>query len=400
MLGCTLWVSGRSGAETLGDKVRGHVGSELDQRGKPAPRKRPPPRRAPPPRHDWTPAPAAPAAPRAPDPDDRFPVRILGRELKLDPRAGIGYRGWYAQDYPRVDVDLAGYPLWTVGLRARIFRVLSIERAAFESSGTAGPRRSEASVAVKASQALPQAAWLLGMIGVPIDFVLQPIVRYEARSFETTARPNAPVKIVPHGTSPNVDFDTLPATQAPLRMLSSYETIVVGVQYNHDNDVTGVLEAPKGSVPPMYFGIGYVRYNKPYVLNVANVTLDDVLFDGRFQGLGLAYGVSTAQRVNKPFIDLSMQLGLGQVELLDDYTLNDALPSDWAIGYLQGDVTVGYQLALARTAPTPILGASVSAGGATFFAFKTKVREGEQVDAPPLNWDILWSAQTYLTLPL
>ena len=73
---------------------------------------------------------------------------------------------------------------------------------------------------------------------------------------------------------------------------------------------------------------------------------------------------------------------------------------DTYIGFVQGNVTAGYLLPLLRRRPTLLLGMSVSGGGATFFFFKTRYQQNEQIEAPPVNWDILWSGQAYLLLPL
>jgi hypothetical protein len=134
-------------------------------------------------------------------------------------------------------------------------------------------------------------------------------------------------------------------------------------------------------------------------VRVGSDALDELLFNGRFRGAGLAYGLATPRQIDRAYIELDAQLGLGEVSLLDDLTLNELLPDDWLIGYLQGDVTVGYVLPLLRTRPTPLLTGELSAGGATFFYFKVKESDSEQAPALPLNWDFLWAAHVSLTLP-
>lgn len=388
--------------------VRGDVDRHLDRNLDRGDRKKKKQRRSrhhdapPPPGGGPAPAPPpAPAKPEAPDPYAGLPRRVFGRHLKLDPKAGLGYRGWYAQQYPNASVDLAGYPMWSVGARARLFSFLTLDRVAFESNGLSGPGRREASIAVEVGQRVPQAAWLLGQVGVPLDLVMVPIARYESRAFETTARPNRPVRIVPHDTSPDADLSALPATTEPLRVTSAFQTFIVGMKYvGSDRDPAGVIGAKGGKVPPFYVGLGYTAYSKPYVLNVGGITLEDYIFDGRFQGLGLATGLSTAQRVGRPYLDAAMQLGLGEIRLLRNYTINEELPGDWLLGYLQGEVTLGYLYPLTRSTPTVLLGAAITGGGATFFAFETRAEEGETVDAPPLNWDVLWGAHVHVTVPL
>jgi hypothetical protein len=143
-----------------------------------------------------------------------------------------------------------------------------------------------------------------------------------------------------------------------------------------------------------------VQFWKPYQLTVGDFTLVDVLFDGRFRGAGLAFGFDMNERPDKPFVDLDAQVGLGEVRLLEDLTLNDELPADWLLGYAQGSLTAGYLYPLFRTKPTLFASLALSAGGVTFFAVRTEAEEGEEVTSPPLNWDFLWSARLALTLPL
>ncbi len=90
---------------------------------------------------------------------------------------------------------------------------------------------------------------------------------------------------------------------------------------------------------------------------------------------------------------------MGEVKLTDSLILNEELPPDWYIGYAQGDLTVGYIHPLLYTAPTLLGGISASIGGASFFYFKAFAEEGEE-RAPLANWDILWGARVFLTLPL
>jgi hypothetical protein len=110
--------------------------------------------------------------------------------------------------------------------------------------------------------------------------------------------------------------------------------------------------------------------------------------------------LATPRQIDRPYFDLDAQLGLGQVSLLEDLTLNELLPEDWLIGYLQGDATLGYVLPLLRTRPSLLLTGELSVGGATFFYFKIQDSDSEQAPALPLNWDLLWAAHVSLTLPL
>jgi hypothetical protein len=334
------------------------------------------------------------------DPYADLPLRVIGKNLRLDPRVGFGYRGWLPASPGSVAISAQSYPLWTVALRAQIFKLLTIERAAFESSGLTAPGRPGVAVAVAASNAVPQAAALLGSFGVPLDFVVTPWVRYEQRAFATIARPSRPVVIVPHDTSPNVDPATLPRTTDPLRMVSAYETAVVGVKYDHDKLMSAVEDRPRSGLPSFYAGLGYTHYSRPYVLDVGGATLDDFLWDARFQGLGLALGLATPQRPGKLQVDLITQTGLGQIDLLSNYTLNQALPGDWLVGYVSGDLAVGFVQPIVRGPPSLLAAFSGTAGGAAFFAFKTRSEAGRDYEIPALNWDLLWSLRADLIVTL
>jgi hypothetical protein len=205
-----------------------------------------------------------------------------------------------------------------------------------------------------------------------------------------------------HGDSAdgNAPLDAFPQTNERLRIVSFYETFVAGFRYNHDNDPSGIIGAKPGSIPPIYFGVGYTRYAKPYQVTVGDAVFDEAVFDARFEGLGLALGLDTNQKPERFYANVATQFGLGRVMLTHNYVLNEDLPENWAIGYAQGNFNVGYIHPLLYSMPTPLIGAEASLGGATFFYFKTVRQEGEPLETPPLNWDLLWAVRAYFTLPL
>jgi hypothetical protein len=248
------------------------------------------------------------------------------------------------------------------------------------------------------------------MIGVPVAKAWEPVIRYESRAFKTSAQPSRPVYVVPHETPADTDLSTIGQTTAELQLVSGFETFVAAIKYNHSKDPSAVVGGSKDTIPPFYLGLGLTAYSKPYQVTVGDDVLDDVIFDARFRGAGLAFGLETKSRPDAFYVDLAGQLGLGEVLLLEDLSLNDLLPKaenrgglrapEWLIGYLQGDVTVGYLYPVLRTQPTVLLSLALTGGGATFFYFKTQVEEGEQVDAPPLNWDFLWGVRGAVIVPL
>ncbi|MBM4363666.1 MAG: hypothetical protein FJ104_13370 [Deltaproteobacteria bacterium] len=335
---------------------------------------------------------------------------MIGKNFQLDPRVGGGFRGWVLQQYPSVAVAARGYATWSVEAKARIFRWLNLHRGYFESTGLTAPRHRGATLAADVGEQIPRAAWVLGTIGVPVSRVVEPIIRYEARAFRTVASPSRPVRIVPHGTSPDVDLSTIAATDRPLSLVSGFETLVAGVCIDPSRKAGATIDSRGGRMPVFSAGLGLTAYSKPYQVSVGDAVLDDVLFDARFRGAGLALGVELPPRPDQIQFDVAGQVGLGEVRLLRDLTLNSLLPEtrpseglrppEWLIGYVQGDVTVGYVHTLLATEPSVLLSGALTGGGATFFYFKTQVEEGEPVDAPPLNWDFLWGVRAALTVPL
>lgn len=398
------------GAQSLKDRVRGHVDENLDEpkkkKKKPKkkrskPKKRHPsskPRPAPSRGSSWVRS--APDS-EPPERGPKLPKRILGSQLQIDPQVGGGYRGWRSQQFPGIDVDTTSYTTFSIGASATLFKVLSINRAYFESTGVSAPARSGAVIAQRAGVAPKAAAWLLAAVGVPLDFIWEPMIRYESRAFETEARPTRPVRIVPHEADEDADpAVAFPLTTAPLTLVSRYETLVVAAKYKPSKDSTGMIgDNLRGSLPPLYIGLGAIAYGKPYQLTVGDAVLDELVFDARFRGAGAAFGFETVKKADRFYGMLDGQVGLGEVKLTRNLTLNEVLPEDWLIGYVQGNGSVGYLWAPFTWMPTPLLGVEGSVGGATFFYFKTVSDEGEE-RTPPLNWDLLWSLRAYLLVPL
>jgi hypothetical protein len=327
------------------------------------------------------------------------PFRVIGKDLKIDLKLGAGYRGWLPQRYTNLEVDMASYFTWTVDVRAKIFKWLVIHRAYYESSGLSGPRTEEAAVAAEVGSYAPKAAWVLGMLGLPIFKVWEPIIRYESRAFGTLARSKQSEGVCLVSGDFEGELDACPRVNE-LRIISSFETLIAGVRYNYHKDPTPVVQAPKGKVPPIFFGIGLMSYTKPYQVTIEGATLEGLLFDGRFRGIGLAGGMDLGGGIYRFYADLALQIGLGEVSLTEDLTLNELAPEGWLIGYLQGSATVGYRLPLFRFAPTLIFVPAVTVGGASFFFFETSPEQGEEGTAAAVNWDFLWAVRGSLVLTL
>ncbi len=404
-------------AQSAGDAIKQHLRNKLEPNTKrpavPAPETSPePPSPVEPPQTATVPAPDQNATPSAPpgstfrfSTDDRkdlepvsdLPRRIFGKYFKLDLNLDGGYRGWVPQQYQGVKVNVAGYYTWSAEAKAKIW-FLSVHRGYYESNALASPRTEEAAVAAQIGSHIPQAAWAMAFIGIPILKVWEPIIRYEARSFNTSATPKIPVCLVTRETAS--DLATCPRSTQALNVISSFETVVLGIQYNADQDKGPVVRSGSSSFPPIYAGVGLMSYRKPYQVNVNGDAVDDLLFDGRFRGAGLALGGSFDGGLKRFYGQVNLQMGLGQIRLTQDLTLNQLAPADWLIGYVQGDVGLGYRFVLMDGPPTVIFSLGVTGGGASFHFFKTKAEAGEKARTPNLNWDFLWSARAAVLIPI
>ncbi len=342
-------------------------------------------------------------------PGPSIPQRVFGQYFRLDPKIGGGLRGWIPASYPTVKTSADTYYTWSADLSGTFFKYINLHRGYYESNGLAGPRHQGTAVAVQAADYEKKAAWLLGVVGVPVTKTWEPIIRYESRAFQTHAIPQQPVRIVPFNTSPDTDLSTIAPTTSPLTVVSGFETFVVAMRYNQSGEPATV--GHKNAVlPPFYFGVGFTQYSKPYQLTVGDSVLDSVLFDARFRGAGLALGANLPSKPDFLILDASVQFGLGEVRLLDKLTINQVLPNtpgrsglrppEWVIGYVEGDVSVGYLYTLLRTKPSVLVSAVANAGGARFYCIKTQSEQGQPVNMPSLNWDFLWGLMGYITVPL
>lgn len=338
-----------------------------------------------------------------------IPHRVFGNYLRLDPKFGGGLRGWVPASYPTVKTHADTYYTWSLDVSGTFLRYITLHRGYYESNGISGPRHQGAAVAAEAATYAKKAAWLLGVVGFPITKTWEPIIRYESRAFQTRAIPQQPVRIVPFNTAPETALATISPTTSPLTMVSGFETFVVGMRYNQSGEPPTVGQR-RTTLPPFYFGVGFTQYSKPYQVTVDDSVLDSVLFDARFRGAGLALGATLPQKPDFLILDASVQFGLGEVRLLDKLSLNELLPNtpsrsglkapEWVIGYLEGDVTLGYLYTLLRTKPSVLVSVVGNGGGARFYYIKTRKEQGEAVNMPSLNWDFLWGVMGYVTIPL
>jgi len=393
-----ICLSASARAEDIRDLVREHLDQELEQK----PKRRPKPSAARP--RARRPARVDLQVPPEPEPEPEpeparppLPQRVFPDYVQLDVNVGGGYRGWLPQQYSHVKVSVGTYYVWTIDVRAKFFKLVTLHRGYYESNGLAGPRTEEAAVAAQVGSYIPKAAWVLGVLGFPWFKVWEPILRYESRAFHTEARPRRPVCLVTDQVAS--DLSTCEWSRDSLRISSGFETFIAGVRYDQGRDPNRDPRASK--LPPITFGLGLLSYRKPYQVNVNGNTLDGYLFDGRFRGAGLQLGVDFNRGPDKLSFNVDAQLGLGEVRLTRDISLNALAPEDWWMGYLVGNANLSYALPLYRGIPTIMFVPSAAIGGATFFFFKTSPDKGQdRSDVAAANWDLLWSIHAQLVVSL
>ena len=184
----------------------------------------------------------------------KLPIRIfpgISNLLRLDLKFDSAYRGWLPQQYSSADVDVASYLTWSVAVKGKFFKYVTLHRGSYESNGLSSPRNKKASVAALVGKHVPKAAKALAYIGFPIFKTIQPIIRYETRAFSTSASPKIPVCIVDFESSADLDLATCPKTTNRLSMISSYETLVAGIRITPDIASTSMLATRKAKLPPL-----------------------------------------------------------------------------------------------------------------------------------------------------
>ncbi|MBN2530877.1 MAG: hypothetical protein JXR76_31110 [Deltaproteobacteria bacterium] len=339
--------------------------------------------------------------PTEPTPREKLPKRIIHKWFKLDPMAGVAYRGWLPQDYPSVDTKIANYFTWNVALKGRFFNLVSLKRGYYEANGLSSPRHPYKQNAARYGSYGAKAAFFLLELGIPIMNAWEPVIRYEAKAFQTTAKAKngKQVCIVDYGK--DADEECQPSEiRSQMTVQSAYETAVIGLTYYPSKNPSPVIEDSYGKKPPFFFGLAYLSYVKPYQVTIGDLVLDELLFTGRFYGGGLAFGTKLGGGVNRPKLDIWTQFGLGAAKLTKNMTLNELAPKDWLIGYVQGNLTFSFPWAPFQFAPTILLVPSIEASGATFFFIETQREEGEEFVMPLLNWDLVYCAQLSLIVTL
>jgi len=328
-----------------------------------------------------------------------LPLRVIHENFRLDLKAGAGYRGWAPQQYDTVSVRPANFFTWSVGGNVVLFKTVSLSKMKYETNNAASPRASKVASAARYGSWALKAAWFLAELGFPVLETLEPAVRYESRTFMTTARSDAGTTVCIVPFDQDTDTEDCPLRDDRMTITSSLETAAVGLKIHPGKNSFAVINGEPVKAPRFFVGGGYLSYLKPYQVTIGEHTLGEYLFTGRFYGGGLALGLEVGGGVNKPYLDVFAQLGLGKVRLTSDLTLNELAPEDWLIGYVQGHVNLSYRWAPFDWAPTLLIVPSGTVSGASFFFFETSSEEG-QVATPSINWDVLYTVRLSLILTL
>ena len=196
------------------------------------------------------------------------------------------------------------------------------------------------------------------------------------------------------------ELETIPLSRRELTMVSTFETLIVALQWNQGDGAAGVAAEDPGGISSAYLGGGYTTFGKPYMIRVGDSYLDEMVFESRFHGGGLAFGASRALTPRSVYYDLAMQVGAGDVALTRDLSLSSTLPEDWTVGYLQANVAVGYLHPAIEGPVSLLIGVTGTLGGNYFFFMEKNEESDEASDPVALNWDLLWSGQLTMTMAL
>ena len=313
---------------------------------------------------------------------------VFGRRAHLNVSVESRMQVWLPAQNPSVHLSAAPYRTWSFELRGGIDGLFSLHRLALETDGSSWFGSSGPAVTRSVGASDVSAAAALIMIGLPFLRVggptwWEPIVRYEVSSYATTATPSRSVCLVSRDADTSVDPPACTRTDAPLKMASRFESFVVGAQF-------GRPDGPAFA----HVGVDLVRQRKPYQVNVDGRTLDDLLFDARFGGAGLAMGFGVGREEGLSFRG-GLHFGTAWVSLSDDLSLGSVVPAGWDLEYFRWDTTLSYGLLLWRGPPLLHLRAAVDASGSHFL-----YRQDGREETPSLSRDIFFGGRLALVLML
>jgi hypothetical protein len=309
-------------------------------------------------------------------------VRLFGRPAHFAFTLERGVQFWMPAQHPAVRLEAETYQTWRLEVRGEIGGLFALHQLVFEADGRAWLPGRGPSITPGIGPGLGGAARALAVIGLPLlgSSWLQPVFRYEASTFATTALPTRPVCLVARGADTAADPPACDRTVGPLRMASTFESFVLGL----------AVVRPDG-LGSAYVGLDVTSQRKPYQVNVDGRALDDYLFDARFRGMGLAMGFHLGGEQGLR-AGAGLRLGaVASVSLTDDLALEDVLPEGWSLGYTRWEADLSYGKVLWRGPPVLELRLGVDASGSEFTYHRSGV-DG----APSLNRDLFFAARIAL----
>jgi hypothetical protein len=311
----------------------------------------------------------------------------LGRQAFLDVSIESRMQVWLPAQHPSVHLDAAPYRTFRLELRGGVDGLFSLHQLALETDGSTWVGWRGPAVSPAAGTSGIGAAAALASIGLPfLRFGgakwWEPIIRYEVTSYATTATPSRSVCLVPRDADTAADPPACAPTDGPLRMASSFESLIVGIQ----------IASASGTF--VNAGVDMVRQRKPYQVNVDGRTLDDLLFDARFGGAGaaLGFGVGRDQGLS---LHGSVHLGAAWVSLTNDLSLGDVLPAGWDLEYFRWSATLGYGHVLWKGPPLLQLRAGLDGSGLYFIYQRDDAEE-----TPTLSRDLFFTGRLALVMML
>ena len=336
--------------------------------------------------------------------------RLLPGILKLDLRGGGAFRGWTTTPYPALDLETTTFITWNAELRAELFGLIRLHRVSYESSGLGSPT-SEGTQYDDAADTVQKAAWLLGMLGIPIfrwpdkdgyyrDWEL--FARVEARSFEAHATPNKAVRLVPYESNKKPSqFGGLRASRKGFTAATSLQSFAGGFVLSERGFDPGKL--PMADIANAYLdslgaylGVMAMSYTKPYMVHIDNSYDGNYVFDAHMDAIGGMFGFWSGPRDKWPYLDVMVGFGGGNIGLTHNYDLTDVLDLEAQVGTLMVNAKAGWRYPIIERSPRLTIGV---AGDFSMVSFLLQDKGDEKTicsedgQCPSLNEDYFWSGQ-------
>lgn len=341
--------------------------------------------------------------------------RLLPGILKLDLRGGGAFRGWTTTPYPALDLQTTTYLTWNAELRAELFGLIRLHRVSYESTGTSTPT-SEGTKYDDAAETVQQAAWLLGMLGIPVfrwpdkdgyyrDWEL--FARVEARSFEAVATPNKALRLVPYDTGKKPSqFGSFRERKREFTAATSLQSVAGGFVLSERGfdpgklPMSDIVNAYVDSLGA-YLGAMAMRYTKPYMVHIGDSYDGNYVFDAHMEAIGGMFGFWSGPRDKWPYIDVMVGFGSGNIGLTENYDLTDVLDLDAQVATVMVNAKAGWRYPILEKSPRLTVGV---AGDFSMVSFLLQDKGDEKTicsedgQCPSLNEDYFWSGQGEVAL--